>query len=642
MPRAKHRGPARKNTATSKSLIDGSPEGGIHFHTLDRSTLQTGLDGAHRHLFRFPDGSVLVSEDDGRHQHRLHEATQNFMHGGDHSHRVVLPDGTIVMTEIDGWHEHDGQTNSTDLSGVHTHKLRLPDGTTIESTLPGQDWLADGAPGASTLTAPDMPAMAAPAYPEKAGAWPAVISIDRDTEAGTVALRLAYGHTNGPTWSFDVGRGDPPADGPVAFSIHGTRHVKALSGEPVAATYHPTSGGAGDILDAHAQVEFGVQAPFLRELFVKSAVFTGVLRMVPADSGWAASAHTHDIDFAVLKATKLPPVGISGLPESVANVVPEAWQFWKQEGDAAVAARDALRLSGFLDAGNVQIVAGRIAKVVREVSYFAYEPGDDPIAPLGEDIARVLPAVGSVVSPFEKADEWASVIRADPRSIMVLDPPDPEKVSAAELVKSVAGRAGDYLLAHTDTPANRDVFSQAGRLFKLRHPHAADRIFVSSFAPADVSVVEYVDLDSETVAKRAKWAAKVEKYLAGTRIITPRIQKNESEDEQFVYGIVLEPDSIDSQQDTIDKAEIRSAAHTYMQDFGNIGLQHQTFINGKVRILESFVAPMDFTMGDQLVKAGTWLFGVRVLDKDIWKAVKTGLLTGFSIGGTAIREPLAG
>lgn len=115
---------------------------------------------------------------------------------------------------------------------------------------------------------------------------------------------------------------------------------------------------------------------------------------------------------------------------------------------------------------------------------------------------------------------------------------------------------------------------------------------------------------------------------------------SEDQDEHYILGVVLEPNEIDSQGDTISPEEIRQAAHRYMEDFGNVGLQHQTFVNGKIKILESYICPCDAEIGGQLVKAGTWLMGFRVLDKSIWEAVKEGLLTGLSIGGSGVRVPV--
>lgn len=111
-----------------------------------------------------------------------------------------------------------------------------------------------------------------------------------------------------------------------------------------------------------------------------------------------------------------------------------------------------------------------------------------------------------------------------------------------------------------------------------------------------------------------------------------------AEDERFVYGIVLEPETVDAQKDIYSADEVRTAAHKFMAEFQNIGIQH-TELAKQVRILESFLAPAEFSVGERVIKAGTWLLAVRVLSDALWKDVKAGDFTGFSIGGSAIRRP---
>ena len=78
-----------------------------------------------------------------------------------------------------------------------------------------------------------------------------------------------------------------------------------------------------------------------------------------------------------------------------------------------------------------------------------------------------------------------------------------------------------------------------------------------------------------------------------------------------------------------------------METYRNIGLQHRRYINESVRILESFIAPVDYkTDSGDMVKKGSWLMGVRILDDEIWAAVKSGKITGFSFGGRGYREPI--
>jgi hypothetical protein len=110
-------------------------------------------------------------------------------------------------------------------------------------------------------------------------------------------------------------------------------------------------------------------------------------------------------------------------------------------------------------------------------------------------------------------------------------------------------------------------------------------------------------------------------------------------EERFVLGIVLEPETVDAQNDIYSAEEIRLAAHRFMEEFGGLGLMHRQRVNDRVKVLESYVAPCDFEEGGQKVKKGTWILAVRVLDDEMWRAVKEGKLTGFSIGGTGIRRP---
>jgi DNA adenine methylase len=68
---------------------------------------------------------------------------------------------------------------------------------------------------------------------------------------------------------------------------------------------------------------------------------------------------------------------------------------------------------------------------------------------------------------------------------------------------------------------------------------------------------------------------------------------------------------------------------------------HRLRVNGQVKVLESYLVPTDFTIGELAVRKGTWLLAVRVLSDELWERVKSGDLTGFSIGGSARRVPEA-
>ncbi len=122
--------------------------------------------------------------------------------------------------------------------------------------------------------------------------------------------------------------------------------------------------------------------------------------------------------------------------------------------------------------------------------------------------------------------------------------------------------------------------------------------------------------------------------LDGTQRVCKALAPGER---RLLLGIVLEPDIVDSQGDTYSADEIEKTAHLYMVEFQNIGLQHKGFVNHRVRLVESFIAPAAMSIAGTTISAGTWLMKVRVEDDELWQAVLDGKLTGFSIAGFARR-----
>lgn len=112
-----------------------------------------------------------------------------------------------------------------------------------------------------------------------------------------------------------------------------------------------------------------------------------------------------------------------------------------------------------------------------------------------------------------------------------------------------------------------------------------------------------------------------------------------ADDEQkTVTGVVLQPEVVDAQGDIIGKDVIREAAHKFLDRYNQqtkLGLQHNSFKQGRFALAESFIAPMSFVLNGKTVLEGSWVMAVKVLDANIWKAVKAGKVTGFSIGGKA-------
>lgn len=114
-----------------------------------------------------------------------------------------------------------------------------------------------------------------------------------------------------------------------------------------------------------------------------------------------------------------------------------------------------------------------------------------------------------------------------------------------------------------------------------------------------------------------------------------RLFKRESPvpEEHYVLGIVLEPEVEDLQGDIYSAEEVRKAAHHFMENHARLGLMHQKTLDTEAKILESFLAPVDFDVNGQPIRKGTWLFGARIVSNELWEKVKSGEFTGWSIGG---------
>lgn len=106
------------------------------------------------------------------------------------------------------------------------------------------------------------------------------------------------------------------------------------------------------------------------------------------------------------------------------------------------------------------------------------------------------------------------------------------------------------------------------------------------------------------------------------------------DDKRLVTGIVYEPDTVDSHGDYMTAEDIEKAAHLFMEEYQQIDKQHN-YTDGYGTVVESFVAKSEMTIGEQVVKAGTWVMTVKVADDETWEAVKKGEITGFSMGGIA-------
>lgn len=233
-----------------------------------------------------------------------------------------------------------------------------------------------------------------------------------------------------------------------------------------------------------------------------------------------------------------------------------------------------------------------------------------------------------------------------PDTFFFIDPPYPgewfdrEKVIDLEdFVEALSKVQGKFIAVLNPTPENVAAFKRVGHVFRMKVREAsgtggakqAHRLFCANF-----TVRKSDEEEVELVAKCESLAWDGPTTFGKTTQLVKGLDPN---DERFVLGVVLEPEVVDAQGDIYSADEIRAAAHRFMEEFGGLGLMHNMRVNGQVKVLECYLAPTDFTIGDIVVRKGTWLLGVRVLSDELWELVTQGVLTGFSIGGSARRVP---
>ena len=109
----------------------------------------------------------------------------------------------------------------------------------------------------------------------------------------------------------------------------------------------------------------------------------------------------------------------------------------------------------------------------------------------------------------------------------------------------------------------------------------------------------------------------------------------------LVYGVVLHPQGHDAHGDRVEPAEIEKAAHGWMVRSRQLGNQH--FLKAGADVVESYIAPVAFkvTRPDgttATVPKGAWVAVTKVADEQLLRDVVQGKKTGYSIGGSGLRQ----
>lgn len=107
---------------------------------------------------------------------------------------------------------------------------------------------------------------------------------------------------------------------------------------------------------------------------------------------------------------------------------------------------------------------------------------------------------------------------------------------------------------------------------------------------------------------------------------------------QALY-VVLEPEVPDAHEDIYDHNEVRKACHNFNQSHATANLFHLIETDG-FHVAESYVTPVEMILGEEVIKAGTWLVNLQFTDEDLWTANTEGQFSGVSISALGYRKDI--
>lgn len=106
------------------------------------------------------------------------------------------------------------------------------------------------------------------------------------------------------------------------------------------------------------------------------------------------------------------------------------------------------------------------------------------------------------------------------------------------------------------------------------------------------------------------------------------------DDAPIIYGVLLVPDVPDLEGDAFSSEVIARACEKFKRDI-EVDEEHK-YNNEQLRVVDSFLAPEDYSIDGNEVKAGSWVVGIKAMDPEVIRKIKSGEFRGLSIDGTAM------
>ena len=111
---------------------------------------------------------------------------------------------------------------------------------------------------------------------------------------------------------------------------------------------------------------------------------------------------------------------------------------------------------------------------------------------------------------------------------------------------------------------------------------------------------------------------------------------------RLVWLIVTKPNELDTDLQWFPTDEVELMSYRYMVSYklGEAGIfeEHKTELSD-IFIASSFLAPVDYTINDKIIRQGTWIVVLFIPNDTIWKKIQDRELVGASIRGPATLAP---
>lgn len=124
-----------------------------------------------------------------------------------------------------------------------------------------------------------------------------------------------------------------------------------------------------------------------------------------------------------------------------------------------------------------------------------------------------------------------------------------------------------------------------------------------------------------------------------TLTLSTSLTKSVNEELKQVTYVAMLPDSVDLHGDYTSADEVRKAKESFNKSAQRANLFHMAMTDS-FEVIESYLAPCDFTLNGYEIKKSTWLMTLQVKSDSVWDMIKNDEITGISIGAMGICETL--